>query len=111
MNVLTKLEAPRTDETPVGGKSSERPSGWKAALKAAAHGSVVTFSLTHNPLFQAFVIPGIITAIIGPCIGGMQAANKARLQTPQLLLVCLLIAITAGTPIFAVFLMLQALLP
>lgn len=97
----------------VGGSKDrpERPSGWKAALKAAGHGAVVTFSLTHNPLFQAFIIPGIITLFIGPCIGGMQAANRARLGVPQLLLVSLLIATTVGTPIFVAATLLRLFLP
>jgi hypothetical protein len=90
---------------------SERPTGWRAAFKAAAHGAVVTFSLTHNPLFQAFIIPGIITLIIGPAIGGMQAANRARLRGAQFVVVCLLIAMTVGTPIFVAATLLRLLLP
>jgi hypothetical protein len=112
MSLVRSME-PSTVESAAKDSSAkqQRPVGWLAALKAAATGAVITFSLTHNPLFQAFIIPGIITLIIGPCIGGMQAANKAQLRGLQLLVVSLIIGTTVGTPIFVATILLRLFLP
>ena len=58
----------------------EIPEGWGAVGHAAAAAAMMTFSLTHNPLFHMLVFPAVITTITGPFWGGMMAAGKAKLN-------------------------------
>lgn len=56
------------------------PEGWAATGHAMAAAAVMTFSLTHNPLFHMLVVPAIIAFFTGPFWGGMMAAGKAKLN-------------------------------
>ncbi len=65
----------------------------------------MSFSLTHNPLFQVLIIPGIVTFICGPFLGGFNAGGRIHVGAFEAFVVAFTIGVVNGIPVGAAWLL------